>query len=71
VPLFSEIDAFLRPLGFELYDLDVYRYPRRGSGVAPAYELDGAVGPGLAGQVVCSTSAIPSAATRSCRTRHF
>jgi FkbM family methyltransferase len=52
VPLFPEIDTYLRPFGFEIFDLDLYRYPRRGSGVQPLYDLPGGVGPGASGQVV-------------------
>jgi hypothetical protein len=35
---FAEVDAFLRAHEFELYDLEVYRFARRGFGSAPLYD---------------------------------
>ncbi|HJX13200.1 MAG TPA: FkbM family methyltransferase [Dehalococcoidales bacterium] len=48
-PLFSDVDAFLRPLGFMLYDLAGYRHSRK---ALPVPTASPAPGPVARGQVV-------------------
>jgi FkbM family methyltransferase len=51
IPTFGEIDAFLRPLGYHLFDLTVQRYARRGH-APPLYDLDGGYGQTATGQAI-------------------
>jgi FkbM family methyltransferase len=51
VPLFSEVDLFLRSHGFHLFDLSVQRYARAGCS-DPLYELAGGFGTTESGQVI-------------------
>jgi hypothetical protein len=53
---FAEIDTRLRDWGFELYDLDLYRYDRRALPMPPLYDYrDGdrpMLGPAVEGQIL-------------------
>ena len=51
IPTFGEIDAYLRPLGYHLFDLTVQRYARRGH-APPLYDLDGGYGQTATGQAI-------------------
>lgn len=53
-PVFSEIDSFLNQLGFRLFDLEVYRHPRKTLPPARSSSIPGPCGQGqvLWGQVL-------------------
>lgn len=40
-PVFSDVDSFLRPLGFHLYDLAIYRHTKKSLPAVPQWEIPG------------------------------
>lgn len=48
-PLFSDVDSFLRPLGFKMFDMALYRHARK---VLPQRESSPLSGPDKQGQVL-------------------
>jgi len=42
-PVFSDVDSFLKPLGFRLYDLTIYRHSRKALPVPTSSPIPGAV----------------------------